>query len=287
MLNIYDYITDSRMFKKFGVDDLLFVEYHCLLEELQEGYWTHCNYLFYILTGKKRWRSLYGSVTGQPGDAFFVKKGAYVAEQFLEEEYCSLTIFLPDHFISSVMQKHGLRNPGPKVDVSEQPIIPLQVDNILYSYFHSVLNYFPLQKPPASHLLRIKFEELIINILSSTQNSPVASYFDQLQQSSKISIREIMECNFPYNMKLEEYARLSGRSLSTFNRDFKKEFATSPSKWLTERRLEHARFLLETTDHSVNEVAFQSGFENPSHFSRVFKKKFGNTPLNYRRTLQH
>ena len=58
MLNIHDFIADSKMFKKFQVEDLLFVEYHCLVQELKTGFWTHCNYLIYILTGKKRWRSL-------------------------------------------------------------------------------------------------------------------------------------------------------------------------------------------------------------------------------------
>ena len=53
MINLYDYITDSRMFKKFQLDDLLFVEYHCFIEDLKSGFWTPCNYLIYILTGKK------------------------------------------------------------------------------------------------------------------------------------------------------------------------------------------------------------------------------------------
>lgn len=282
MINLYDYITDSRMFKKFQLDDLLFVEYHCFIEDLKSGFWTPCNYLIYILTGKKRWRSLDREYFGKPGDALFLKKGAYVVEQFLDEEFCSLIIFLPDDFIRTVMQNHSLRNPGKTIDVKEEPVFWVNVNPILKSYFHSILSYFPQQQPPPDPLLKVKFEEFVINILSNTQNPPLASYFEQICSNSKISIREIMEANFAFNMNLEEFAKLSGRSLSTFHRDFKKEFETPPGKWLTRRRLEHAKLLLETTDKSVNEIAFDSGFENPSHFIRAFKDKYDNTPLKFR-----
>ena len=286
MLNLYDFATNSQMFKKFELDNLMFIEYHCIFDELKTGYWTHCNYLIYIVSGKKKWRSIDKEYEGLPGQALFMKKGAYVAEQFLEEQFCSLITFLPDDFIRTVMQNRGLKNPGKAVDIKEDSILPIHVNDVLQSYFHSVLSYFPQQKPPSDGLLKVKFEEFVINILTNTQNPALATYFDEVCLSSKISIRQIMEANFAYNMNLEEFARLSGRSLSTFHRDFKKEFNTSPSKWLTQRRLEFARFLLETTRKSINEIAFESGFENTSHFIRVFKNKFNSTPLKFQQTIQ-
>jgi len=282
MFNLYDYVSDSRIYKKFQLDELLFVEYHCVIEQLKSGYWTPCNYLIYILTGKKKWRSLDREYFGHPGEAFFMKKGAYIAEQFLDEEFCSLIIFLPDDFIRTVMNNHQLRNPGQTVDIKKEPALQVQVNPILHSYFHSVLSYFPQQQPPPDTLLKVKFEEFVINIMSNTQNPALATYFEQLRANSKIPIREIMETNFSFNMNLEEFARLSRRSLSTFHRDFKKEFKTSPSKWLTQRRLEYAKLLLETTDKTINEIVFESGFENSSHFIRIFKARYGKTPLKFR-----
>ncbi|MEX1241355.1 MAG: hypothetical protein WEB30_16655 [Cyclobacteriaceae bacterium] len=52
MLNVYDYITNTRYFKTYKVDDLLFVEYKCRLRTDRVSYWTHNNYFAYILGGR-------------------------------------------------------------------------------------------------------------------------------------------------------------------------------------------------------------------------------------------
>jgi AraC-like DNA-binding protein len=273
------------MFKKFQVEDLLFVEYHCLIDELRTGFWTPCNYVIYILTGKKSWKTADVACTGNPGDAIFLKKGAYVADKFLEEEFCSLIIFLPDAFIRSVMLQHNLRNQGGTHHHAQKSMLRLNVDPILESYFMSVFSYFPHQTPPPTELLRVKFEEFVIHILSTINNPELSGYFEHIRSSERVSVREIMEENFTHNMKLEEYARLCGRSLSTFRRDFQKTYHTTPSSWLLNKRLEFAKVLLETTDGSVADLSFESGFENTSHFIRAFKSKFGTTPLKYRHTI--
>jgi AraC-like DNA-binding protein len=92
-----------------------------------------------------------------------------------------------------------------------------------------------------------------------------------------------MEDNYCFNLKMEQYAELSNRSLSAFKRDFQKLYNTTPGKWLLEKRLNHAMHLLTNLNRTVSEAAFESGFENPSHFSRSFKERFGYTPT----TIKH
>jgi AraC family transcriptional regulator, exoenzyme S synthesis regulatory protein ExsA len=95
-----------------------------------------------------------------------------------------------------------------------------------------------------------------------------------------------MELNFTYPMKLEEYARLSGRSLSLFKRDFKKIYNTAPGRWLTQKRIEYGRYLLQKTDKSVTDIALDCGLKNHSHFSRVFKEQYGITPIETKKASQ-
>jgi AraC-like DNA-binding protein len=95
-------------------------------------------------------------------------------------------------------------------------------------------------------------------------------------------VGEIMEANFRFNLSLEEFARLSHRSLSSFKRDFQARFQEPPGKWLLRKRLEYASALLGNSKMNVTEIAFESGFEDVSHFSRVFKERFGVPPLSYR-----
>jgi len=94
-----------------------------------------------------------------------------------------------------------------------------------------------------------------------------------------------MEANFYYNLALEEFAKLSHRSLSTFKRDFQKYYHQSPGKWLLQKRLDYSAVLLKNPALNVSQVAFDCEFEDLSHFSRAFKEKFGVPPANYRKEI--
>jgi AraC-like DNA-binding protein len=81
-----------------------------------------------------------------------------------------------------------------------------------------------------------------------------------------------------FNMPLEKFAYLTGRSLTTFKRDFKKAFNTTSQKWLTQKRLESAHYQLTEKKRKPGEVYYETGFENLSHFSYAFKKQYGYSP---------
>jgi AraC family transcriptional regulator, exoenzyme S synthesis regulatory protein ExsA len=135
-------------------------------------------------------------------------------------------------------------------------------------------------QPPDSALLELKFQELLLNVADNPKNRPLMTYLSRvLQKSSDIALREIMEANYCYNLPLEAYAQLSNRSLSTFKRDFQKIYHTTPGKWLSGQRLAHAKMLLTNSNQTVSEIAYASGFENLSHFSRAFREKFGAAPV--------
>ncbi|MEQ8574749.1 MAG: helix-turn-helix domain-containing protein, partial [Fulvivirga sp.] len=87
-----------------------------------------------------------------------------------------------------------------------------------------------------------------------------------------------MEKNYMFNMPIERFGYLTGRSLITFKRDFKKAFNITPQKWLTQKRLELAHYRLSQKKERPVEVCYETGFENLSHFSFVFKKYFGYPP---------
>jgi AraC-like DNA-binding protein len=79
-------------------------------------------------------------------------------------------------------------------------------------------------------------------------------------------------------MPIEKFGYLTGRSLSTFKRDFKKAFNTTPQKWLTEKRLRLAHYQLTEKRRKPIDVFYEVGFENLSHFSYAFKKQYGISP---------
>lgn len=103
-------------------------------------------------------------------------------------------------------------------------------------------------------------------------------FFHTNANLQKINLIDFMNKNFIFNAPLERFAELSGRSLSTFRRDFIKEFGITPSTWLLSRRLEEAYRLIAEEKKKPSEIYLHLGFESLSHFTQSFKNKYSLTP---------
>lgn len=122
----------------------------------------------------------------------------------------------------------------------------------------------------------VKYEELLIILL---QNQPeLTGLFFDYGVPEKINLEEFMNRNFKFNVRMERFAYLTGRSLSAFKRDFKTIFNETPNHWLIQKRLQEAYFLIDKKNQKSSEIYLDLGFEDLSHFSFAFKKKFGIRP---------
>ncbi len=281
MINVQDFIENGQLFKKFKVDELLFTEINCPVEDDDSGsgLWWHHNFFAYALAGEMALKTLRGEYIFKAGDCIFAKKGSLIsATHHIQEDFCELRVFVPDDFIRAVFLKYKISPVEPKSEEKSDTLIPLASDDLLEAWFHSLLPYFNRSAPPPKALLKLKFEELLMDILSTNKHRPLKCYFDELCRSGRCSIQEIMEANFMKNLTLREFSRLCGRSLTAFKVEFESIYHTSPGRWLRERRLEYSRYLLETTQSHIDEICYMSGFENSSHFIRVFKDKYGLPP---------
>lgn len=88
----------------------------------------------------------------------------------------------------------------------------------------------------------------------------------------------LMQTNYKENISLEQYASLANCSLSTFKRKFQQTFHMNPGKWIMQRRLETAYELLQISEKNITEIAYEVGFETPSHFIASFKQRYRHTP---------
>jgi AraC-like DNA-binding protein len=283
MINLYSAIKSSDVFRKLEVNELLFAEYTCMREETKLGIWSDNNYFAFISSGKKVWRSIYHSYEVNEGDIIFVKKGANLTHQFFDDGFCAIFIFIPDDFIKGFLNKNATLINRKEKDISSQDaVIRLQSDELLKNYYHSIESYLFLSEQPNKELVRLKFEELLLSLFSNNIHSELTDYFISLCQNQLYHMSRVMEQNFAYNLKLEEFAQLCHMSLSTFKKAFREYYHTTPAVWLKQRRLDIALHQLLTSDSSINQISFESGFEDTSHFIRVFKQKHNLTPLQYR-----
>jgi AraC-like DNA-binding protein len=140
----------------------------------------------------------------------------------------------------------------------------------------SLIPYFDLEHKLPESIAKLKLEEAI-SILRFI-DPEIDSVLSDFSEPGKINLVDFMEKHYKFNMPLAKFAYLTGRSLSTFIRDFKKAFKITPQRWLTQKRLELAHFQLAKNDKKAIDIYLETGFENLSHFSFAFKKHFGYPP---------
>ena len=165
-------------------------------------------------------------------------------------------------------------NEKPSGNYVGNPNISFYSDPFLKGFFESLFPYFGEPQQLTATLAEIKTNEAITLLLRKPNFKNILFNFSD---PAKIDMVAYMNRNFVHNIPLEQFAKLTGRSLSTFKRDFKKLFDTTPEKWLLKQRLDLAHHLISKEGKSPSEIYFQVGFVNLSHFSDSFRKEFGVT----------
>ena len=78
-------------------------------------------------------------------------------------------------------------------------------------------------------------------------------------------------------------AEQTNRSLTSFKKEFKRLFNAPPHRWIIEQRLDRAKIMLSSTSRTVSEIGAECAFANISHFIKLFKQRYNETPASFRR----
>jgi AraC-like DNA-binding protein len=162
------------------------------------------------------------------------------------------------------------------VNPGKEAIIPIDISSLLNKFITSLEPYYNKKGELNSRFLNVKREELLLILLDIDPH--LGNLLFNFELPSKAELKRFMAQNFRLNISLDRFAYLSGRSLSSFKRDFQIEFNIPPRQWLTNRRLEEAYFLIETQHQKPANFYLDIGFENLSHFSYAFRERFGISP---------
>lgn len=271
--------------RKFEIGELLFASFTCPATEGWDGSWAEHDRIVHIASGTKALRTMTETYEIGPGDTLFLKKGACFLRQLDDDELCLFMYFIPDDFIRTVVREIAPDLPAlPPSAEPREMAIRMQDDTGFTAFQQAMAVFFGARDAPSELLLKLKMKELIAGLVVSRGNPLLSSYLRNVASREAPAVSTIMEANCCQNLSLDDFARLCHRSLSRFKRDFREHYGIAPGKWLLERRLECSARLLTTTDLNVTAIVFECGFEQPSHFSRAFKTRYGQTPSEYRDT---
>ena len=128
-----------------------------------------------------------------------------------------------------------------------------------------------------------KFYELLSLYFSSRlPNTETCPFLNDEETVRKIKqVKEHLLKNIDTPPTLKELAKIVGLNDYQLKVGFKEIYGNTVFGFLLDHKLDHSRILLDSAKLQVNEVAYQIGYTNPSHFIAAFKKKFGVTPKKY------
>lgn len=136
-----------------------------------------------------------------------------------------------------------------------------------------------LQNDPIAE--NLKMTELIYWMISR-DDCCLRSKILHDMDSSRDNFQQTVHAHTFVDISVEDLARRCNRSLTSFKKEFARNFQLSPHQWFLRRRLIHARLLLISTDKSISQIGTECSFPNISHFIKLFRKQYDMTPAQYR-----
>jgi len=283
MFDSYKHFLETPDYNKIIGEDYLIVEFKCPIKEELFTAWSECHSIVYVLSGQKKWITSGAEYLVKENQSIFVRKGAFKNQQYFEEGFCVLMFFMKDDFINRCV-KEDINKETTALKKINHPdfVYRINVSESLNTLYNSFFSYLKKDEKIPKKIIELKFREMLLNICTEHSNSDVKNVLYTLSQNVSGSIEKIMEEQYIYNLKVAEFAKLCGKSISSFKREFKKVYKTSPGKWLLTKRLHLARNLILNTDLTIQQICYDCGFESDSHFIRSFKNQFCMTPNQWR-----
>jgi AraC-like DNA-binding protein len=198
-----------------------------------------------------------------------------VKEASEDKPYLGIRMDLDPALVASVMMESGIRLK--KGDASVRAMSASAVDADLLD---AVLRLIRLIDSPQEQKIvaPLVVKEIVYRLLSSGQGGRL-SHLLRAGDTRRISraIGHLRE-NFDQPLRIDDIARELGMSVSGFHHHFKSVTAMSPLQYQKQIRLQEARRLMLGEDLDAASAGFRVGYEDPSYFSRDYKKQFGAPP---------
>lgn len=211
------------------------------------------------------------------GAGIFLPQGLSLHSDFVKETTSlkAYLVFFDDEVVLSYLSKIKPSKTNKNHTHQENPSFCLiEGKQVFNTFFDSLLPdiqdpaYLNIKLQELLHLVARQDEQGLLQLLLSTRK----------RVAPKQNFVRLLEALDVVHLTVSDLANISGRSLSSFNRDFKDAYQETPKKWLQDKKLSRAKELLLGKELSVTDVALTIGYDNVSAFIKAFKLKYGVTP---------
>jgi AraC-type DNA-binding domain-containing proteins len=227
----------------------------------------------YILQGKQDVWLADQKHSYHEGDFRFFRRNQLTkyVKSTTDGSFRSIAVHIDQCTLKEMSEQYGL-----KADsiINPHATLLIQPGALMKGFVDSLVPY--LQQQMDERIVALKARELVLLLIQ--HNPAFKNVLFDFNEPGKIDLEAFMNSHYRYNVPMDRFAFLTGRSLSGFKRDFEKQFHTSPGRWLLQKRLDTARFLIEQQKGKPSDVYLDLGFEDLSHFSFAYKKEFGYAP---------
>ncbi|PKG42770.1 helix-turn-helix domain-containing protein [Psychroflexus sp. MES1-P1E] len=240
----------------------------------------------YMLQGQINYKTENHNVSIPQNNAVLLKCGNYFSQLKNDKSVAQHQIIII-HFNSKILKSIYTSDlpkifqvPGlidDKIDLSV-----LNNEFLIQKYIENLLFYFDNPTLVNEDILVLKFKEIILLLCQTKNASTIQHIFSQLFSPSSFTFKEAIESNIYSNFGLAEFANLTNLSLSSFKREFKKNYNDTPANYIRNRKLEKASELLLLSEERITDIAFDCGFNNLANFSHLFAEKNNCSPSTYR-----
>jgi AraC family transcriptional regulator, exoenzyme S synthesis regulatory protein ExsA len=281
LLRIPGDLSDAPNSRFLQAGGLCFGEYHQRVEQKPRNVFVTEHTLIFVSKGAKVFRFPQKEIVVEAGKAIFLKRGCYLLCESVAQNlgYESISIF----FNESALRSFWLDIEESDADSGALPsgdndMVILEMSPALDHFRDTIVSCFDYEGSFLERLLTIKLQELLLLLLDTPIATELKTFFGEIFDEARSDPEYVVSENLLTPLSLEDYARLAGRSLSSFKRAFQQKTGQTPGKWILENRLKHARMLVQATEKTISEIGAESGFNNASSFIRSYRTRFGTTP---------
>lgn len=246
----------------------------------QQSFFLKDDAVLFVLEGQVNCR--YGDHQNTMGKQAFVffKKGTLLECEPVTPQ-TELLLFVLKHELT--LQFAAMTHEPARATANAGPLVYGKSDQSLISFCQGIKALMEDRGAVPEPLASIRGLELMFQ-LSSTYPIIGGLIMDCRERYIR-DIPAIIEEKLMDDVPVPQLARLAGRSLSSFRRDFFTIYNMAPSKWIRQKKLEKAQLLLYNTNMTITEICYAMGFQSNAHFCRIFKSCFGYRPSDIRRQL--